>query len=744
MHSFFLLNNKILKIYFFFLNPKTIYYKIQTSLSLFNENCKIKYLINKKRKMFVYLFLTIFAFTTKSTDLINIQDDLCDLCDCSMSSVFCSRFKNGLFNEINGLFKRNHFIDYENEIKILTMNYENTYHKLEMEHNTLKNMVKLNQLDIRGIKLRWTLNLANVANLKQIVIQHASLKFIEGNFCENKYQLFKIDLSYNSIELVNNVFSECTNLLVLDLSHNRLRSAHDISKTLTGIKILNLKNNFIEVINESDLKNLVELDKLSLEHNRLKYIHEDAFSWVPKLESLIVSSNNLATFPENTYQNLKILSITDNIKLLNFPDDKYFNKIEVLKLQYAYHCCPFMKFSKPAEVNAVIYDDIQYIDRDSLKNSSNFYDLVGDMSYNEEQIIPLINYGELMKPRSVICTPLPNPFSPCENLLGDPWLRLSVWLISTMGILCNVMTIIFNIIDGIYLYHTNMVVNVPVFLLTNLAISDLSMAIYLVLIAIKDATTRGIFDRVALSWQYSFSCNLAGFLSISSFLFSAFLLTFITFERYYAIKNSIDFNKRIKFKTALKVILVLWMMSIAVALMPLNNINSYSVYAICLPLDTSTMKAKAYVSLLVLVLFTCFISICVCYVLIFLTTVTLERRSSSTSSCNSDKQVKQRSFEDQRLARNISLLILANMISWGPAVIVCICGMISKNGINRFWFKILAVFIMPLSSLINPILYCLSRRRFRLYLFRFLLRTGIKKNSFDQPSITLSITNTSH
>lgn len=331
------------------------------------------------------------------------------------------------------------------------------------------------------------------------------------------------------------------------------------------------------------------------------------------------------------------------------------------------------------------------------------------------------------------CSPEPDPFTPCENLLEDWWLRIAVWLISLLGILSNVCVVAYNIMISVLYYYNNNDINVSNFLITNLATADSLMSIYLLFIALKDATSRHTFGQSALDWQRSFSCNLAGFLSVVSSVASALCLAFITFERYYAIRNSLDSNKRISIKFALITSAIIWVISLIAAALPLFDLNSYSAYAICLPFDTRTYAYKIYIVCLNSLLVLCFFFICVCYGLIFISTMVIERRSS-LSSCNNETQLKLRSLEDQKLARNISLLVVVNIICWGPMVYICAYSLITMSPMNRAQLKILAIFVIPFNSLINPFLYCISRRSFRMYLRSNIVKYKLKRkcgNSFS-------------
>ena len=84
------------------------------------------------------------------------------------------------------------------------------------------------------------------------------------------------------------------------------------------------------------------------------------------------------------------------------------------------------------------------------------------------------------------------------------------WTLALLGTLANFSVILYKTAAGLRLYRVRRDLEVPGFLLTNLALSDSLMSIYLLFIAVKDVTSRGKFGQSALTWQRSASCNLAG------------------------------------------------------------------------------------------------------------------------------------------------------------------------------------------------------------------------------------------
>ena len=71
---------------------------------------------------------------------------------------------------------------------------------------------------------------------------------------------------------------------------------------------------------------------------------------------------------------------------------------------------------------------------------------------------------------------------------------------------------------------------------------------YLLMLAVSDVLTIGVYFTYAIPWQFEGGCQAAGFLAIFSTCLSVFTLTVITMERWYAISHAIHLNKRLRLK----------------------------------------------------------------------------------------------------------------------------------------------------------------------------------------------------
>lgn len=96
--------------------------------------------------------------------------------------------------------------------------------------------------------------------------------------------------------------------------------------------------------------------------------------------------------------------------------------------------------------------------------------------------------------RDVTCYPLPDAFNPCEDIMGNWGLRCAVWLVAVAALVGNLSVLL-------VLLSSRFRMTVPKFLMCNLALADLCMGIYLLLIASMDARSIGAYFNHAIDWQ---------------------------------------------------------------------------------------------------------------------------------------------------------------------------------------------------------------------------------------------------
>lgn len=94
----------------------------------------------------------------------------------------------------------------------------------------------------------------------------------------------------------------------------------------------------------------------------------------------------------------------------------------------------------------------------------------------------------------VRCHPAPDAFNPCEDLMGNWALRVSVWFVAIAALVGNLAVLL-------VLISSRFRMTVPKFLMCNLAFADFCMGLYLIMIAIMDVRSIGDYFNHAIYWQ---------------------------------------------------------------------------------------------------------------------------------------------------------------------------------------------------------------------------------------------------
>nr|QVK45769.1 G protein-coupled receptor [Proales similis] len=605
--------------------------------------------------------------------------------------------------------------------------------ELRVQQSTFDSMFRLKNLHLNRVSGFEKLpRLAALSHLQDLTIQNMGLVAVSAEFCTGKRELFKLDLAYNRLRGFDSFsLDQCEQLSLLDFSHNRIESLGRMFTRDSQLLHLIVDNNLLKEIAANDFIHLRELRRLSLAYNRIERIAERAFDVLVNLREMNLAHNLIRRLPSSSpvYGSIYDLDLSGNDAMLDFPLSTQFGRIRSLRTHFSYHCCSFLKSFEESQSMVALNEHIFQV-REQRPNLSeideSFLQLLDVDTVLVAEAGPLAETSEPCGSDPYLCgvrfscSPMPDALTPCENLLDDWWMRIAAWLISLCGVLANLLVIAFN--AGKVLTRQGAALQseliVSAFLIANLALADWLMSVYILFIAVKDATSRHDFVAGALNWQHSFTCHLAGFLAIVSSVSSALTLLFITYERYRALKLP---ARRMTLTEALLASTLIWLCSVCVASLPLADLNRYSSYAICLPFDTNQPLDRLYVVSLNGLLITCFVLIFVLYAFIFMNKVSIEL-DARRDSCSNRSQIELRHSEDQRLACNISLLVMANSVCWGPVVIICVYSLVAQKSISRAMLKMLAIFVIPFNSLINPFLYSLNTASFRFFIRSILPR----------------------
>jgi hypothetical protein len=246
-------------------------------------------------------------------------------------------------------------------------------------------------------------------------------------------------------------------------------------------------------------------------------------------------------------------------------------------------------------------------------------------------------------------------------------------------------------------------------LLSNLALADLLMGIYLLFIATQHMLWKGEYFKHDVQWRSGIKCQIAGGISTLSSEVSVMILVFITADRV----NSILFEfsgRRLNVKIARIICLCIWIIGFVISFTPLlapsyfhNEESGFSFYGrstVCLPLQLSSERPAGWeYSIAVFNVFNgaAFVFIFAAYTAIFIKVQRSARKVRSTRSSGPS------------LGKRLGFIILTDFCCWMPVIVLGAMSLTGNfhdpTGQVYAW---VAVLILPINSSINPILYTFS------------------------------------
>jgi len=240
------------------------------------------------------------------------------------------------------------------------------------------------------------------------------------------------------------------------------------------------------------------------------------------------------------------------------------------------------------------------------------------------------------------------------------------------------------------------------------------MGVYLIIIASHDVMYSGDYFKEDVKWRNSPTCFIAGALSMLSSEASVLTLVTITADRL----NSIVFHIRAKpftMATARVVCAFIWLVAIVMSVVPIfggryfedirRGIKFYGRSSVCLPLQLSKLRPAGWEY--AVAIYIAFNGLAFFFILLSYIAIFIKVKLSS-------KAVRSNMNNDSSLATRVALIILTDFFCWIPVVVIgslsLTVGFDDPGGQAYAW---IAVFVLPINSSLNPILYTFSNPQFR-------------------------------
>ncbi|XP_068042658.1 follicle-stimulating hormone receptor isoform X5 [Anomalospiza imberbis] len=551
-----------------------------------------------------------------------------------------------------------------------------------------------------------------LVDLEKIEIsQNDALEVIEANVFSNlpKLHEIRIEKANNLVYIDKDAFQHLPSLRYLLISNTGLRFLPAVHKVHSFQKVLLwLNKNGIQDI-EDHAFNGTYLDELNLSDNHhLEKLPNEVFQGANGPIVLDISSTKISFLPSHGLELIKKLRARSTYNLKKLPDLSKFRSLIEANFTYPSHCCAFTNWKRQkSELHPIcsishVKQDFEEKPGKKLQRRSAAEDYISNYGIGFDPAENEFDYGLCNEVVNVACSPKPDAFNPCEDIMGYNILRVLIWFI-------NILAITGNTVVLIILISSQYKLTVPRFLMCNLAFADLCIGIYLLFIASVDIQTKSQYYNYAIDWQTGAGCNAAGFFTVFASELSVYTLTVITVERWHTITYAMQLHRKLRLRHAVIVMIFGWVFAFTVALLPIFGVSSYMKVSICLPMDIETPFAQAYVMFLLVLNVLAFVVICVCYTCIYFTV-----RNPNVVSSNSDTKI----------AKRMAILIFTDFLCMAPISFFAISASLKVPLITVSNSKILLVLFYPINSCANPFLYAIFTKTFRRDFFILLSKFG--------------------
>ncbi|XP_069095031.1 leucine-rich repeat-containing G-protein coupled receptor 6 [Pleurodeles waltl] len=479
------------------------------------------------------------------------------------------------------------------------------------------------------------------------------------------------------------------NLRVLELSHNQIEDLPSLHRC-QRLEEIGLQHNRIQEVRADIFLHLAALKSIDLSRNSIRTIHPEAFATLRSLVKLDLTDNQLSTLPVAGLTGLLHLKLKGNTALSETFSKESFPKMRILEVPYAYQCCAYgacNSFSK--QMVQWEADDFGAEGEDAYKKAVSLYPGHADELDIEDFQLETEN-GKLHS--SIQCAPSPGPFKPCDYLFESWIIRLGVWVIVVISIVCNGVVILTVFASPGYLSPVKFVIGL-------IAGSNLLTGIYCGILAFMDALTFGQFAKFGARWENGTGCRITGFVSVFASEASILLLTLAAVQCSVSVSCVRVYGKSPSFGSVKIAALCSLVLSSVAATLPLFSIGEYGASPLCLPYPLPDGKSSALGFMVALVMMNtlCFLIITSTYIRLY---------------CN----LLNGEFDtiwDCAMIKHVAWLIFTNCLLYCPVAFLTFSSMLNLFLITPEVIKSVLLVVLPLPACLNPLLYLLFNPHFK-------------------------------
>ncbi|XP_051486252.1 relaxin receptor 1-like isoform X1 [Apus apus] len=511
----------------------------------------------------------------------------------------------------------------------------------------------------------------------------------------------RMDLKKNKIRsLLDNQFARYRSLRKLFLSHNRITQLKPwVFEDLHRLEWLMLDNNKIAQIVPTAFAGLNSLYFLYLLNNSVSRLPNASLcAQMPKLSWLILRRNKLQWIQEGTFSRLNRLMELDlsSNSLDQLPSSLFTGLAELQQLNISYN--PLKEIS-PGQFESLPRLRSLSLEGLEIPNIHNLtFQKLTSLSHIYFKKFQYCRYA----PHVRSCKPNTDGISSFENLLASIILRVSVWVIACLTCLGNLFVICMRSLLAAENSQHAMAIK-------SLCCADGLMGIYLFIIGAFDLKYSGEYNKHAQGWMGSLQCQLVGSLAMLSSEVSVLLLTYMTLEKYFSIVFPFSHHRAGK-KQTISVLVAIWLLGFSLSIVPLwckeTFGNYYGRNGVCFPLQSDLGErpsARGYSATIYLGLnLAAFITILFAYSGMFYSIHITASKTAERGVCSREVAIAKRFF----------FIVFTDALCWIPIFLLKLLSLLQVEipGTITSW---VVIFILPINSALNPILYTITTTSFQ-------------------------------
>ncbi|XP_067852849.1 relaxin receptor 1 [Heptranchias perlo] len=511
--------------------------------------------------------------------------------------------------------------------------------------------------------------------LKKLLLSHNQITVLKPGLFRDLHQLEWLIVDNNFIRIVTQKsFVGLKSLFFLYMMNNSLDQIPNICAELPKLNWLDIEGNNLLSIKKATFQTCSKITVLVLRNNKIRHVDKDTFSTMQLMIELDLSSNQIQELPSSVFRGL------DQLQQLNLSQNPM-NYIHV------------DQFDHLVTLKSLCLEEINIL---NIKNR--MFKNLGNLSYIYFKKFDYCRYS----PHVRSCKPNTDGISSFENLLANIILRVFVWFVAFIICFGNLFVICMrSCITTENRLHTLSI--------KSLCCADCLMGVYLFFIGAFDMRFLGEYNRHAQRWMESMKCQLIGSLAMLSTEVSVMLLTYMTLEKYMCIVFPFSHYRPGKRQT-LSTLIAIWISGFIIAVIPLWNKtmfgNYYGKNGVCFPLYSDQFEnpgARGYSTGIFLGLnLVAFIIIVFSYTSMFYSIHKTGAQSAERSLFSREVAIAKRFF----------FIVFTDALCWIPIFLMKFLSLLEVEipGTITSW---VVIFILPINSALNPILYTITTASFQ-------------------------------